>query len=976
MEFRILGPLEVVSDDGPLDVPGGKPRALLALLLVHANRVVPQDRLLEDLWEGSPPQSRAATLRPYVHQLRRALQVDSLRTRSGGYVLEVKDSEVDALRFERTVNEVSQVGDASPRWVSLRLGEALAWWRGQALAGFEDTAWARAEAARLNELRLGAVADVIDARLRLGEHAMLVPELESLVSEHPLRERLWAQLMLALYLCDRQAEALRAYQRVRTMLVEELGVEPCAELVGLELRILDHDETLVAPPESVGAVTVMDVDAAEPGVGLPSPPTSFVGRDTEVDEVSQLVEGHRLVTLSGAGGCGKTRLAVEVARRLAGGFADGVRFADLAAITDQAHVADAVAGALGLAQEPTSVDPVGRVARYLGERSMLCVLDNCEHLLDACAALAEAIVSRDGVSRLLATSREPLAVVGEQVYVVPSLDVDTEAVGLFADRAGEARAAFEVDDANRATIAEICRRLDGIPLAIELAAARMSHMSPAQVLERLDGRFTLLAGARRIPRHQTLRATFDWSYDLLGAREQELLCRLATFPVSFSLEAAQAVAGGEDVLDALASLVAKSLVQIVDAGERLRYRLLEAVRLYAHERLGADDVEACRARHHDWVVGWLESIPLEERLLGDLDPLFVTEFANVRAAVEWSQAHGDPEAVARIAAGTDWLLGEYPVEATGWCEGAAAAGEALPPDLQVQLYVLLFRLGVVGVGGFADWVRVADWAERAAVAAGDKFSPLRAYAAGHRWGAAAVEARERRDESLARWATGVAEATVAMSQQFSVPWRMYCRLHAGYAYSTLALAWPRHAEAAQRHYAAGFAEAAPAPPYLGLHAQLAAQLALHRFLAGDTNDACTLARQAQGDIALSRYFQLEGPLTLALIVGLASASDASALRAELRAYHEAARRRDRGSRADETLVLYGGILAAVSEDWELACRLLAAGQLTGYASPAMGHLYVHFRDQVRGVLGSERSRQLRNEGRAMPLADALAAALS
>jgi DNA-binding SARP family transcriptional activator len=238
VEFRILGPLEVASDDGLVAVPGAKCRTLLALLLVRANHVVSADRLVEDLWEGAPPESAAATLQTYVYQLRKSLQVESLLTRPAGYVLEVAPGDLDALRFEDALAEVSRSEEGSADWVAARLGEALSWWRGPALADFEGAAWVQPQVARLEDLRLAAVERLTDARLALGEHVALVPELETLVAEHPLREGLWAQLMLALYRSDRQADALRTYARLRSHLGEELGIEPSKELVRLEEAIL------------------------------------------------------------------------------------------------------------------------------------------------------------------------------------------------------------------------------------------------------------------------------------------------------------------------------------------------------------------------------------------------------------------------------------------------------------------------------------------------------------------------------------------------------------------------------------------------------------------------------------------------------------------------------------------------------------------------------------------------------------------
>jgi predicted ATPase/DNA-binding SARP family transcriptional activator len=974
MEFRILGPLEVVSDDGPLPVPGAKPRALLALLLAHANRVVTTDRLAEDLWEASPPKSPDTTLQLYVHRLRNSLGLGSLFTRAGGYVLEVKDSDVDALRFERVVAEVSQVKDASPGWVSLQLSEALGWWRGDALAGFADAAWARTEAERLGELRLGALEDLMEARLSLGEHRTVVPELESLVSEHPLRERLWGQLMLALYRCDRQADALRVYQRVRTALAGELGLEPGPGLVELERRILDHDATLIAPASGPAAV-VRDDPVNEPGVHVPTPPTSFVGRGTVVDEVARLVASHRLVTLTGAGGCGKTRLAIEVTRRLAGDFADGARFADLAAITDEAKVGDAVVAALGLAQDPTRTDPIDRLARYLDTRELLSVLDNCEHVLDACAALAAAVLSRGGPGRLLATSREPLGIAGEQVYVVPSLDIETEATPLFAERAGEARAGFAVDDTIRGTVIDICTRLDGIPLAIELAAARVRHLSPAQLLQRLDDRFALLSATRRIPRHRTLAATLDWSYELLDAREQEVLRCLAVFPTGFSLEAAEAVVGGADTVAVLGSLVAKSLLQTVDDGEQLRYRLLETVRLYVRDRRTPSEAERCAARHRDWVLDWLESIPLEERQFGDPNAAG-PEYASIRSALEWSQIRGETEAVAHIAAHAQWWrVSEYWREGIRWYEAAGAATATLPPEVQAELYLMLCGQATLNRPGPEDWHQVARWAQRAIDAAGQSPSPLHADALNWRAIATAVAAVAGGDESLARQAAEDTTVSVAMSEPFSVPRRMYNLLVTGLAHAVLGLAWPEYAQTAQRNYAIGIDLAEPAPPFLAVHAELRAQLASERFAAGDTSHAGALAREALRVVGRSQFFSLDIPLALAAIVAVATGNDAGSLHAQLRAYHNASLRRDLGLQAAETTALFGGICAAMREEWGLASRLLAAGAGNPYRLTAVTHLYVHFRDQVEAALGPELSRKLEQEGQTMSLDDAVAAAL-
>jgi predicted ATPase len=677
--------------------------------------------------------------------------------------------------------------------------------------------------------------------------------------------------------------------------------------------------------------------------------------------------------VTGVGGCGKTRLAIATAEQLAPVFPDGVRFADLAAITDARRVADAVAHALGLADDPSVADPLIRLTGYLANRSVLCVLDNCEHLLDGCARLAEAVVTRPGPSRLLATSRAPLGMLGEQVYRLQPLDFETDAARLFADRAAEARAGFRVDHANRNAVTQICRRLDGIPLAIELAAARVAHLSAAQILDRLDERFRLLTGAhRRTQRHQALITTLDWSHDLLEPREQRVLRRLAVFPAAFSLEAADAVSELGDVTHALGSLVANSLVQIVDDTYQLRYRLLETVRLYAETKLiDAGEAKQSRARHRDWMLDWLESIPLEVRWLGDEDVLTL-ELANVRAALEWSDSEGDSDTFARIAAGVDWSRGDNWLEGIRWCQAAVVTADTLSADVQAQLYLRLMRL--MTTRGSTDWGLRNDWGQRAIDACRGEPSPLHAMALASRALGAALLVALRLDETLVGPATKWAEAAVAMSKHHAAPWQVFCQVHAGMTYTMLNLTAPRGPDRAEAHYAAAVAAARPSPPYLGLHAIACCYLALHRAVAGHTDSALALARDAKVGGGLGLLVR-EDPLAMALAVATPSEKDAGAARRELRAYDACARRAD-WPLALESVVLFGGMIAALSEDWERASRLLAAGEPSIYRFTSTAMLYFTFRDRVRAALGPKRARQLRDEGRAMSRADALEAALT
>jgi predicted ATPase/DNA-binding SARP family transcriptional activator len=624
--FAVLGPVEVTTGGQRLGVGGPRTRAVLARLVLAANHVVAADALAGELWPDLEAARAAANLQVRIAELRRAFGqagvADRLVTRPPGYLLVAGPGEVDAARFDQLAAQARALlaaGDAAG--AAGCLAEALGLWRGPPLADVGDLAWARAEAARLDEARLAAVECHLQARLDSGEASELTAELEVLTGEHRLRERLWGLRMLALYRCGRQAEALGAYQQLRIILVEELGIEPSADLRQLHQQILAQDPNLAAAALATGsplaaAVPVVPVVPRELLTNLPVQVSSFVGRDRELAEVRALAESSRLVTLTGAGGSGKTRLSLQVAAGLVDGPRDGTWLVELAAVTDQDAVALAICQALGIVSQPGR-PALDTLMDALGPQDVLVVLDNCEHLIGGCAKTAEAIVTRCPRVRLLATSREPLGIGGEAIYRVPPLslpgpgDGDPEAaescdaVALFLERARAQGTGLPVDEQTAPLLVSVCRRLDGLPLAIELAAARLRSMSLSSLHDRLDQRFRLLTGGSRtaLPRQQTLQATVEWSYSLLTGAEQTLLGRLPVFADSFDLDAAEAVCGFGgieefDVAGLLGSLVDKSLVVAEPAGPALRYRLLETIRQFAADQLtqpSGDQVAAAAA---------------------------------------------------------------------------------------------------------------------------------------------------------------------------------------------------------------------------------------------------------------------------------------------------------------------------------------------------------------------------------------------
>jgi predicted ATPase/DNA-binding SARP family transcriptional activator len=883
MRVGLLGPLVVVDGQGmEISVPARKERAVLAVLALRAGRPVGVGELVVALWGDRPPQSAVKTAQTYVSALRRRLGPDTFSSGPGGYRLGVSADQVDVTRFEswlRDADEAAGRGEAENvvRWA----GEALGLWRGEPLPDLGDQAVGMAEAARLGELRRAGEERLWEARLALGEHNQLVGELEAAVATEPLRERRWVLLMLALYRSGRQADALRAYQRLRKVLGEQLGLEPAGETQAMEAAVLAQDLSLELPAPRIpaaagtlqrppsGTVTFLFTDiegstrlweerggemagalrrhdsllretihsnqglvfstggdglaaafarapdalaaavmaqrqlgqdqllrvrmglhsgAAEERNGdyfgpalnrcarlaaaahggqvlcsgataellrdslaagqmlldlgahqlgdlsrpehifqivdpsllaefpplrtlamfptnLPAQAGPLVGRDDELTALTAALDAARLVTLTGVGGVGKTRLAIQAAANLLHCYRDGAWLVQLAPVVDPQALVEVIAGALEVPQRQGQTRAAS-LSDFLRAKHLLLVLDNCEHLLAGVAGFVEHVVSTWPQVVVLATSREGLGVSGERLLAVPPLRLppdssdmegvrDAHAVRLFVARADEAKAGFALTAANADAIAQLVRRLDGLPLAIELAAARVPSMTPAELVQRLDERFRLLGTARRaaVERHQTLRQTIDWSYDLLNEPERRALQRAAVFSEDFFLASAEDVIAGEDiepfeVAGLLGRLVAKSLLLADQRGEVTPYRMLETIRQYAQDQLQeSGETAAVRRRHGQHYAGFAAWAGIA--LLGPDEASWTTsvdaELDQLRAAWSWAITDGDVD----LAIG---LIAPLAIEGTragyatrGWAPAVVtmpkAASHPLSPEI-------------------------------------------------------------------------------------------------------------------------------------------------------------------------------------------------------------------------------------------------------------------------------------------------------
>ncbi len=716
----MLGSFEVRTDDGVLaDVPGARLRALLIALALQPGHVVPKATLVDWIWGERPPADAANALQRLASRLRKALPGGVVEGQTDGYRLTVEPDAVDALRFERLVGRARD--DEDSRRVRL-LREALALWRGAAMqdVGLQDSAAFDAAVTRLEGLRLAAMEDRFEAETRHGGGAELVTELTDLVAAHPVRERLVAALMRALVAAGRNTEALLAYEHMREALADALGVDPSPELSALHVALLRGE---VGQREENRKTNVR------------AEITSFVGRDADVAVVRELIAEHRLTTLIGPGGSGKTRLATETARTLLGDLPDGAWLVELAAIGADGDVAQATFSALGLRDallgEASNMEPTDRLIAAIRDREALLILDNCEHVIESAAKFADRVLGECRLLRILVTSREPLGITGEALWLVEPLDLPTDAspgeiesspaVRLLRDRAGAVRKDLGVDDHTLSTMARVCRALDGMPLAIELAAAKLRTMSLDQLANRLDDRFRLLTSGSRtaLPRHKTLRAVVDWSWELLTDAERMVLRRLSVFSGGASLEAAERVCAGDaveqdEVLELLTSLAEKSLL-VTEGHGAPRYRMLGTIKEYAADRLAeAGESDLARQAHLAYFTELTEAAEPHLRRAEQMAWLATlkAEHDNIGAAMRGAIAAGEAQAAMRLAAGAGWYW---------WLSGRRAEGLELmiaatnvPGEVTDDVRAMTYGLVVLYVtSGRGDEHQGAEWIHKA-----------------------------------------------------------------------------------------------------------------------------------------------------------------------------------------------------------------------------------------------------------------------
>ncbi|MFT4087021.1 MAG: BTAD domain-containing putative transcriptional regulator [Gordonia sp. (in: high G+C Gram-positive bacteria)] len=642
LEIRVLGPLRAIVDGQDVPLGGPMPRALLSRLIVAGGETVPVERIVDDLWGDEAPRSVSSTLHGYISTLRRGLEPghgsgspEVLVRRGAGYALILPAGAVDADRFlalARRGGELLSAGAAADARDVLE--RALSLWSGEAYSDSRRWEFAIREADRLTTVRTAAAEDRLAALSELGENDVVAAEAAAAVQADPLRERSWELLALAHYRSGRQAEALESLRRATAVLAAELGADPGPSLRDLQARILRHDPAL------------RQVDAAERPIRsrrhVPTPLTSFVGRDDDVSRVSALLDEHRMVTVTGPGGMGKTRVALEVATR--DDADDGPWFVEFAGLAGGDTLIEQIMRVLGV----KATGGTDQLSAVIGERRTLLVLDNCEHVLTSAAPLVETLLGRCPGLRILTTSRVRLGVPGEHVYSLAPL---TDGVSLFYERAGSA-----APEAQRAQVAALCEALDNLPLAIELAAARTVMLSVSQLIEMLDERFALLADESRAHtaaggRHASMQAVIDGSYEALSASERTLFTELSVFDGGFDFEAVREVVGGHvgALLTGIGALVDKSLITVL-GGDPRRYRMLEVLREYGAERLSAERAAELRLAHVQWIkslayrahhqMRGFECVAWTRRIDDEL--------ANVHAALDYARVHDWPSYVSTV----------------------------------------------------------------------------------------------------------------------------------------------------------------------------------------------------------------------------------------------------------------------------------------------------------------------------------------
>ena len=677
LEIRLLGPFEVLADGGVADVGGSKRQALLAMLALRDGRVVDVDALVDGLWGEQLPSAPRNALHHHIARLRAALGEAAIAGSADGYSL--NNAHVDAVRFEELLAETrGALRDGDVRAAADAVAGALDLWRGSALQGLTGTAWFDAEARRLEALHVDALEEQFEVALALGEHRELVAALRSAVAGNSFRERLWGQLMLALYRSGRQADALEAFQEARRVLADELGLEPGPELRRLQEAILAHDPAIAA------------VSAAASRRGnLPAPSTSFVGREDELVQVATLLRRHRQVTLTGPPGVGKSRLALETARSLEDEFPDGIWLVDFA----RAGSSDDGVRLLAHVVDARGADPLARVASRLRHAAVLLVLDACEHVVDEAARIVSTVLAECPQVRILATSREALHVTSE--VRLPVVPLEAAAVELFLERARAARPGFEADAEAVALAGEIVRRVDGLPLAIELAAARVNVLGLGELVAVLERRAVLLRDSPvSDPTRTALRSLVEWSYDLLHGDEKTVLQQLAVHRGGASLPSLVTLAARQGLNEAtvaylVAALVDKSIVSASFADGAARYDMLDTVREYLLERLAENGaLAAVRGAHAEYFAALADEARVELRGPDWLrwERRLELENDNLWAALTYARDAPDPAVAVRLGTlGWYFALADRVSEGRRFLELAlAATDDAAPVELRIE----------------------------------------------------------------------------------------------------------------------------------------------------------------------------------------------------------------------------------------------------------------------------------------------------